>query len=145
MDKTESLANETQREISKQNQKHAELLAESNKLLIPPDDLSDEEKQAWLYIAEMLRLSTRYIKTMADVELLRQYTQVKIMRDRAWMEWNKKPERYIRIVTGICNDGQTPKVVIKENEHYKIVTDCNKQIEKLLTDMKLTPKARSIW
>jgi len=79
---------------------------------------------------------------MADAELIRQYVQVKIMRDRAWIEWNKKPERYVRIVTGICADGKTPKVIIKENEHYAILNDCNKQMEKLLTDFKLTPQAR---
>ena len=72
----------------------------------------------------------------------RHYVQLKLMRDRAWVEWNKKPERYIRIVTGLCADGTTPKVMVKENEHYVILKDCNKQLEKLLTDFKLTPKAR---
>lgn len=63
--------------------------------------------------------------------------------DHAWTEWNKRPEKYIRIITGICSDGKTPKVVIKENEHYKIFSDCNKRLEKLLTELKLTPNARS--
>ncbi|MCL2445918.1 MAG: P27 family phage terminase small subunit [Oscillospiraceae bacterium] len=113
-----------------------------NKLIEPPHDLSQEERTAWQHIYDILVQSTRYRKTLADTELIRQYVQIKIMRDRAWTEWNKKPERYIRIVTGLCADGTTPKVVVKENEHYAILTDCNKQLEKLLTDFKLTPKAR---
>lgn len=65
------------------------------------------------------------------------------MRDRAWREYNKKPDRYIRIVTGICNDGKTPKVLVKENEHYKTLIDCNKRLECILQDLKLTPKIRT--
>ena len=68
--------------------------------------------------------------------------QVKVTRDRAWKEWNLKPERYIKIITGICSDGKTPKVLVKENEHYKIFTECNKQLEKLMEQLKLTPKIR---
>lgn len=58
------------------------------------------------------------------------------------MEYNKNPERYTRIVTGLCQDGKTPKVMVKENEHYKTLNDCNKQLEKLLKDFRLTPLAR---
>lgn len=65
-----------------------------------------------------------------------------MMRDRAWREYNKNSERYIRIVTGICSDGKTPKVIVKENEHYKTLIDCNKQFEKILKDLRLTPEAR---
>ena len=64
------------------------------------------------------------------------------MRDRAWREYNKNPDRYIRIVTGICSDDKTPKVMVKENEHYKTLVDCNKQLEKILKDLRLTPEAR---
>ena len=64
------------------------------------------------------------------------------MRDRAWREYNKNPDRYIRIVTGICSDGKTPKVMVKENEHYKTLIDCNKQLEKILKDLRLTPEER---
>ena len=64
------------------------------------------------------------------------------MRDRAWREYNKNPDRYIRIVTGICSDGKTPKVMVKENEHYKTLIDSNKQLEKILKDLRLTPEAR---
>ena len=113
-----------------------------NELIEPPKDLTEEELAAWNHIYRILVCSTRYRKTLADAELIRHYVQVKLMRDRAWAEWNKKPERYIRIVTGLCADGTTPKIAIKENEHYAILKDCNKQLQKLLTDFKLTPKAR---
>ena len=115
---------------------------ERNRLIEPPEDLTEEERRAWDHIYQILLSGTNYRKTMADAELIRHYVQVKLMRDRAWVEWNKKPERYIRIVTGLCADSVTPKVMVKENEHYVILKDCNKQLEKLLTDFKLTPKAR---
>lgn len=132
-----------EKELKEQQERHRIALAESNKLLEPPADLTDEERAAWEYIATILTEGTSYIKKPADAELVRQYVQFKLMRDHAWTEWNKRPEKYIRIVTGICSDGKTPKVVIKENEHYKIFSDCNKRLEKLLTELKLTPNTRS--
>ena len=113
-----------------------------NRLIEPPEGLSEEEQSAWGHIYQMLVSSTRYRKTMADAELIRHYVQVKLMRDRAWAEWNRKPERYIRIVTGLCADGTTPKIAIKENEHYAILKDCNRQLQVLMAELKLTPKAR---
>ena len=113
-----------------------------NKLIEPPQDLNEQERRAWEHIYNILASGTRYRKTMADAELVRHYVQVKLMRDRAWQAWCEKPERYIRIVTGICADGATPKVVVKENEHYAILKDCNRQLQKLLSDFKLTPQAR---
>lgn len=117
-------------------------LDDSNKLLRAPSDLSEAERGIWEEIVSLIISSTRYKKTTADVELVRQYCQTKIMRDRAWLEYNKNPERYIRIVTGICSDGMTPKVLVKENEHYKTWKECNKLLEKLLKDFRLTPEAR---
>lgn len=127
----------------KQSERCLSPLEESYKLIEPPENLSEEEKEAWLYFVGVLKNRTRYKKTLADVELIRQFVQHKVMRDKAWQEWLKKPERYIRIVTGICTDGTTPKIVVKENEHYKILNDCNKYIEKLWRDLKLTPEART--
>jgi phage terminase small subunit len=115
----------------------------SNELLKAPPDLSEEERIVWEEIATLISLSTRYEKTAADTELLRQYVQTKLLRDRAWAEYNKNPERYMRIVTGMCADGQTPKLMVRENEHYKTLADCNKQLEKLLKHFMLTPAARS--
>ena len=115
---------------------------ESYKLVTPPENLSEEEKEAWEYFVNVLKNGTRYKKTLADAELIRQFVQHKVMRDRAWQEWSKKPERYIRIVTGICADGATPKIVVKENEYYRTLNDCNRHIEKLWNDLKLTPKDR---
>ncbi|MDE6401595.1 MAG: P27 family phage terminase small subunit, partial [Clostridiales bacterium] len=115
---------------------------DSNKLLHPPRDLTEKERAIWEEISSLIISSTHYKKTTADVELVRQYCQTKIMRDRAWSEYNKNPERYIRIVTGICSDGMTPKVLVKENEHYKTWIECNKLLEKLLKDFRLTPEAR---
>lgn len=127
----------------KQTEPYLSPLEESYKLIEPPENLSDEEKEAWLYFVGVLKNGTRYKKTLADVELIQQFVQHKVMRDKAWQEWLKKPERYIRIVTGICTDGTTPKIVVKENEHYRILNDCNKYIEKLWRDLKLTPEART--
>lgn len=110
--------------------------------LIAPQYLSNEEKVLWDEIVEILQKSTSYKKTIADRELLIQYVQLKTMRDNAWRAWQENPEKYVRIVTGICSDGKTPKIVVKENEHYKILQDSNKQLEKILTDLRLTPKAR---
>ncbi len=110
--------------------------------LIAPGYLSDQEKIVWDEIVEILQKRTSYKKTIADKELLIQYVQLKTMRDNAWKEWQANPEKYVRIVTGICNDGKTPKIVVKENEHYKILQDSNKQLERILTDLRLTPKAR---
>ena len=124
------------------SQAYNEAVEKSNALLRPPSDLSTEEAVVWKEITELIISSTRYKKTTADIELVRQYCQTKIMRDRAWCEYNKNPERYIRIVTGICSDGMTPKVMVKENEHYKTWIECNKLLEKLLKDFRLTPEAR---
>ena len=126
----------------KPSKTYQEELEESNKLLQAPTSLTEEERVVWEEIITLIISSTRYKKTTADIELVRQYCQTKIMRDRAWCEYNKNPERYIRIVTGICSDGMTPKVMVKENEHYKTWIECNKLLEKLLKDFRLTPEAR---
>jgi len=131
-----------EQEYERAERERLERERERNRLIEPPEDLTEEEKQAWDHIYQILLSGTNYRKTMADAELIRHYVQVKLMRDRAWVEWNKKPERYIRIVTGLCADGTTPKVMVKENEHYVILNNCNKQLQKLLADFKLTPKAR---
>ncbi len=122
--------------------KYRDDVEKSNLLLTPPPDLSNAEQVVWKEITELIISSTHYKKTSADIELIRQYCQTKIMRDRAWKEYNKNPERYIRIVTGICSDGMTPKVLVKENEHYKTWIECNKLLEKLLKDFRLTPDVR---
>lgn len=132
----------TNETLTVDSQVYNEQLEKSNLLLRPPADLSAEEIVVWKEITELIISSTRYKKTTADIELVRQYCQTKIMRDRAWREYNKNPERYIRIVTGICSDGMTPKVMVKENEHYKTWIECNKLLEKLLKDFRLTPEAR---
>jgi len=116
-------------------------IEESNNLIEPPKGLTDEERAVWLEFIEILK-GARYRKTLADVELVRQYVQHRLMRDEAWRQWSERPERYIRIVTGISSDGVTPKVIVKENEHYRILNDCNKYLEKILTNLKLTPLKR---
>ena len=114
----------------------------NNEILQIPSYLTDEEKIAYGEIVQTLKDSIKYRLSSADAELVWQYCQIKIMRDRAWREYNKNPDRYIRIVTGICSDGKTPKVMVKENEHYKTLIDCNKQLEKILKDLRLTPEMR---
>ncbi len=127
-----------------ENNKRATLETEriNNEILQIPNYLTDEEKVAYSEIVNTLKDSIKYRLSSTDAELIWQYCQIKIMRDRAWREYNKNTDRYIRIVTGICSDGKTPKVMVKENEHYKSIIDCNKQLEKILKDLRLTPEAR---
>ena len=114
----------------------------NSKILAIPENITKEEKIAYAEIVQTLKESINYRLSATDTELIWQYCQIKVMRDRAWREYNRNPERYIRIVTGICSDGKTPKVMVKENEHYKTLIDCNKQLEKILKDLRLTPEAR---
>lgn len=114
----------------------------NSKILTIPENLTEDEKIAYAEIVQTLKESITYRLSATDTELIWQYCQIKVMRDRAWREYNKNPDRYIRIVTGICSDGKTPKVMVKENEHYKTLIDCNKQLEKILKDLRLTPEAR---
>lgn len=136
--------NKLEKEIF-ENNKLAKIETEknNNKILQVPIFLNQEEKEIYESIVKTLKESIKYRLTQTDAELVWQYCQTKIMRDRAWREYNKNPDRYIRIVTGICNDGKTPKVIVKENEHYKTLIDCNKQLEIILKDLKLTPEARN--
>lgn len=136
--------NKLEKEIFEKN-KLAKIETEknNNKILQVPIFLNQEEKEIYESIVKTLKESIKYRLTQTDAELVWQYCQTKIMRDRAWREYNKNPDRYIRIVTGICNDGKTPKVMVKENEHYKTLIDCNKQLEKILKDLRLTPEARN--
>ena len=132
-----------QKEMIERNRKNAlDIEENNNEILQIPDYLTDEEKKAYEEIVGTLKESIKYRLSHSDTELIWQYCQIKIMRDRSWREYNKNPERYIRIVTGICGDGKTPKVMVKENEHYKTLIDCNKQLEKILKDLRLTPEAR---
>ena len=132
-----------EKEMLENNRKIAIATQENNdRILTIPSYLTKEEKVAYSGIVETLKESIHYRLSSTDAELIWQYCQIKIMRDRAWREYNKNPDRYIRIVTGICSDGKTPKVMVKENEHYKTLIDCNKQLEKILKDLRLTPEAR---
>ena len=132
-----------EKEMIERNRKNAlDIEQNNNEILKIPDYLTNEEKEAYEEIVSSLKESIKYRLSHSDTELIWQYCQIKIMRDRAWIEYNKNPERYIRIVTGICGDGKTPKVMVKENEHYKTLIDCNKQLEKILKDLRLTPEAR---
>ena len=132
-----------EKEMLENNRKVAIATQENNdSILTIPSYLTKEEKVAYSGIVQTLKESIHYRLSSTDAELIWQYCQIKIMRDRAWREYNKNPDRYIRIVTGICSDGKTPKVMVKENEHYKTLIDCNKQLEKILKDLRLTPEAR---
>ena len=132
-----------EKQMIEQNKKAMQETARINdEVLQIPEFLSDEEKTTYAEIVATLKQSIKYRLSSTDAELIWQYCQIKIMRDRAWKEYNKKPDRYIRIVTGICSDGKTPKVMVKENEHYKTLQDCNKHLEKILKDLRLTPEMR---
>ena len=132
-----------QKEMIENNKRNEEETKRINdEILKVPKYLSDEEKLVYGEIIKTLKSSIKYRLSSTDEELIWQYCQIKIIRDRAWREYNKNPERYIRIVTGICSDGKTPKVMVKENEHYKTWLDCNKHLEKILKDLRLTPEMR---
>ncbi len=121
-----------QEEMIENNKKASmEIKRINDEILQIPSYLTETEKVAYSQIVNTLKDSIKYRLSATDVELIWQYCQIKIMRDRAWSEYNKNPDRYIRIVTGICSDGKTPKVMVKENEHYKTLIDCNKQLEKI--------------
>lgn len=121
-----------------------ENLDKSNKMLLEaPNDLNEQEKIIWIEFANLLISSSNNIKTVADKEMIRQYVYFKVLRDTAWIEWNKNPELTVKIVTGIDKDGKTPKVALKENSHYSIFTESNKQIEKILDDFILSYKTRT--
>ena len=111
---------------------------------VPPNDLSEDERAVWSEIAEILRGIKDSKMSDADHELLRQYCQLVVTRNRAWKEYAAKPERYTKIVTGICSDGKTPKVVLKDNEHYKTWLECNKHLDILLKEMEINPKSRQL-
>ena len=133
-----------EKEMMERNKKaQLEIKEFNNKILVVPECLNEYEKTTYEEILKSLKESIKYKLTHTDIELIWQYCLIKIMRDRAWREYNKNPDRYIRIVTGICSDGKTPKVMVKENEHYKTLIDCNKQLEKILKDLRLTPEARA--
>lgn len=136
MDKEELMRIENNKRIALETERI------NNEILEIPSFLTDEEKTAYEEIVKTLKESIKYRLSSTDVELIWQYCQIKIMRDRAWKEYNKNPDRYIRIVTGICSDGKTPKVMVKENEHYKTLQECNKHLEKILKDLRLTPEMR---
>ena len=128
--------------LEKNKRAQEEMTRINNEILQIPNYLTDEEKLAYEEIVKTLKESINYRLSHSDAELIWQYCQIRIIRDRAWKEYNKKPDRYIRIVTGICSDGKTAKVLVKENEHYKTLIDSNKQLEKILKDLRLTPEAR---
>ena len=52
---------EAQKKLAEERKKE---YAEAEKLLDTPDNLSDEEKQAWEYIATLLKASTSYKKLL---------------------------------------------------------------------------------
>ena len=120
--------------------KETELI--NNEMLKPPVWLSECEQRIYTEISETIKRGIKYRLSTTDLELVWQYCQLKIVRDRAWREYSVNSERYVRIVTGICSDGKTPKVIVKENEHYKTWIDCKRQLEKILKDLRLTPDSR---
>lgn len=136
---SDKVIKEMQANAARKQKETAEI---NDKILQVPNNLIGDEKKAYGEIVQTLKESINYRLSATDTELIWQYCQIKVMRDRAWREYNKNPGRYIRIVTGICSDGKTPKVMVKENEHYKTLQDCNKQLEKILKDLRLTPEAR---
>lgn len=126
-DEIKKLIYERKKEDELKTKKAQENLDKSNKMLIEvPNDLNEQEKIIWIEFANLLISSSNNIKTAADKEMIRQYVYFKILRDTAWIEWSKNPELTVKIVTGVDKDGKTPKVTLKDNQHYSIFTDSNK-------------------
>lgn len=137
---TNKIIKEMQENYLRKQKETAEI---NEKILQIPEGLTSQEEKAYREIITTLKESISYRLSPTDTELIWQYCQIKVIRDRAWKEYNKNPDRYVRIVTGICSDGKTPKVMVKENEHYKTLQDCNKHLERILKDLRLTPDIRS--
>ncbi|MDR1101049.1 MAG: P27 family phage terminase small subunit [Clostridiales bacterium] len=123
-------------EVMKMNEEEQKL----QELYAAPTDFSDNEKKIWTEILEGVKSIGYKMRYSIRLEMY-EYVKLRIMRDKAMKAWNENPERYVKIVTGIAPDMKTPKITIKENEHYAIMLDCNKQIQKILDELKLTPKA----
>ncbi len=136
------MENEKRLRLARNKKINEETIRVNNEILKVPSHLNDDERKIYQEIITQLKESIRYRLSKTDSELIWQYCQLKIIRDRAWKEYNKKPDRYVRVVTGICSDGKTPKVLVKENEHYRTLIDTNKQLERILKDLKLTPELR---
>ncbi len=56
----------------------------NNEILQIPNHLTDEEKLAYEEIVKTLKESINYRLSHSDAELIWQYCQKRIMRDRAW-------------------------------------------------------------
>jgi len=132
----DSVEKRMQQEAEERARQYAIKREESLKLLVVPAELGTEEKAAWEIGATMIRAKERIIKHV-DLELLRQFARLRVMADRAYSEWNKNPERFSKIVTGVASDKMTPKVTIKENEHYVVFSECNKELENVMKHLGL--------
>jgi hypothetical protein len=128
-------------ESKKYYEERQKKIAESKERLIVPSDFDDKEKAAWEVAAQMLRERNDFV-THADLELIRQYARIRVIGDVAYKNWLANPERISKIVTGIAADKVTPKVTLKENEHYTTYMECDKRMQEILIELKLTPKAR---
>lgn len=106
--------------IEKNIKTQAETEKINSEILQIPTYLTEEEKFAYEEIVKTLKESINYRLSYSDAELIWQYCQIKIMRDRAWREYNKNPDRYIRIVTGICSDGKLQKLWSKKMSIIKL-------------------------
>jgi len=111
---------------------------------VPPADLTEEEAAVWREISEIARSSRTTKVSDADKELLRQFCQLSVLRNYAWAEYIKKPERILKIAVGLSQDKVTPKIVLKENEYYLTWNECNKALVQLLRELELTPKHRYV-
>jgi len=110
-------------------------------MIVPPADFDEKERTAWEIAASMLR-ERHAVVTHADLELMRQYARIRVIGDIAYRAWLANPERLTRIITGVAADKVTPKVVLKENEHYTTFMECDKRLQEILEEMELTPKAK---
>lgn len=73
-----------EKEMIERNRKNAlDIEQNNNEILQIPDYLTDEEKKAYEEIVGSLKESIKYRLSHSDTELIWQYCQIKIMRDRA--------------------------------------------------------------
>ena len=98
-------SNQILQQMKERAEKKSQDIKDNNKELLQlPDWLTDEEKCAYIDIVKNLNESITYALSQSDVELIWQYCQLKVLRDRAWKLYNLNPERYVRIVTGIYSE-----------------------------------------
>lgn len=102
-------------EMNLQWQKYEqERINQNNEILKVPEYLSDEEKIVYKSIVNQLQKSIKYCLTESDVELIWQYCQLKVMRDRAWKNGMKILKDTLELLQEFQMMGKLQKLLLKK-------------------------------